>query len=113
MWRMLLMVVAILADLAVFGQDRPARVQVHGRVIVAGTGQVVYATVEHYDLEGKRWSLTEVNSDGRFALFLPCDVPFELRVTENGFVPLTEQHPAVPCGTATFEADLELTPSMR
>ncbi|MCB9170050.1 MAG: hypothetical protein H6594_06845 [Flavobacteriales bacterium] len=86
------------------------RVQVYGRVIDKVTRGAVYATVEHYDTAGKRWSLTEVNSDGRYALFLPCDAPFELRITENGYRPFVLGFEAVPCGTTTFEADLMLTP---
>lgn len=95
---------------------KPARpdslVQVYGTVTDATTGRPVYdCTVEHYDVKGKRWSLTQVNSDGIYALFIPTGTPFELRVErENGYADLSRRIEAVPKGTRTFEADLQLTP---
>lgn len=94
-----------------FAPSHP-RVQVFGTVVDSITGKPVYAcTVEHHDLDGKRWSLTSVNSDGRYAMFVPADEPFELWVVrENGYKELHQRFAAVPAGTATFEADLRLAP---
>lgn len=99
-------------------QDRPytvpppaERVQVHGTVTDAVTGRPVYeCLVEHYDLQDKRWSVTMVNSEGRYALFVPAGQPFRLRVTrENGYAPLDKAIPALPAGRA-FEQALRLRP---
>ncbi len=87
-------------------------VQVFGTVLGKDTGKPVYdCTVEHHDLTGKRWSLTMVNSDGRYSMFIPPNEPFELWVVrENGYAELRERLDPIPAGTPTFEADLSLRP---
>ena len=92
--------------------DSARLVQVHGTVTDSLTGKPVYASlVEHYDLSGKRWAVTTVNSDGRYAIFVPTGLPFEIRVTkENGYVDLHHRAAAIPAGTEQFELDLVLRP---
>lgn len=88
------------------------RVQVFGTLTDSITGKPVYeCMIEHYDLTGKRWSVTTVNADGRYALFIPTGVPFELRVTqENGYLEMSHKEKAVPAGTKQLEVDLKLRP---
>ena len=88
------------------------RVQVYGTLTDSITGKPVYeCMVEHYDLSGKRWSVTTVNADGRYALFIPTGVPFELRVTqENGYLEMSHREKAVPPGTKQMRVDLKLKP---
>ena len=88
------------------------RVQVFGTLTDSITGKPVYeCMVEHYDLTGKRWSVTTVNADGRYALFIPTGVPFELRVTkENGYLEMSHREKAVPPGTKQIRVDLKLQP---
>lgn len=111
--RALLLSLALVASGLLFGQEKAKeRVQVFGSVTDAVTGKPVYeCLVEHYDVAGKRWAVTTVNSDGQYALFLPVGQPFELRVTrENGYEPLSVRHKAIKPGTATFELPLKLQP---
>lgn len=90
----------------------PEPVQVHGTVTDSLSGKVAYTTVEHYDMTGKRWALTEVNGDGRYALFVPAGEPFELRVTPlPGQLELRRAMPAIAHGTRTFRLDLRLQPA--
>jgi len=108
--RALLLTFALLTVVFTKAQDQP-RVQVYGSVTDSLSGRTVHTTVEHYDLHGKRWALTEVNSDGRYALFLPAGEPFELRVAPlPGQVELRRTMPAVPAGARTFRLDLRLKP---
>jgi|GEM_PF-658631 len=88
------------------------RVQVFGTLTDSVTGKPVYeCMVEHYDLTGKRWSVTTVNADGQYALFIPTGVPFELRVTkENGYLEMSHREKAVPPGTKQLRVDLKLQP---
>jgi homogentisate 1,2-dioxygenase len=88
------------------------RVQVFGTVTDSATGKPVYeCMVEHYDLTGKRWSVTTVNADGKYALFIPTGVAFELRVTqENGYLEMSHREKAVPPGTKQLRVDLKLKP---
>ncbi|MBS1581879.1 MAG: carboxypeptidase regulatory-like domain-containing protein [Bacteroidetes bacterium] len=114
-----LIIPVLLASLGASAQQKPTappppekRVQVFGSVTDAVSGKPVYeCLVEHYDLQGKRWSVTTVNSDGRYALFLPTGVPFELRVTrENGYAELDQRVEAIAPGTRTYEQPLRLSP---
>ena len=86
-------------------------IQVFGTVTDSLTGRPIYeATVEHYDLKGKRWSLTQ-NSDGRYALFIPAGKDFELRIVrENGYQNVSKRVKAAPKGQATYEVDLVMRP---
>lgn len=88
------------------------RVQVFGSLTDSITGKPVYeCMVEHYDLSGKRWSVTTVNADGNYALFIPTGVPFVLRVTqENGYLSMSHREQAVPPGTKQIRVDLKLRP---
>ena len=88
------------------------RVQVFGTLTDSITGKPVYeCMIEHYDLTGKRWSVTTVNADGRYALFIPTGVAFELRVTkENGYLEMSHREKAVPSGTKQLKVDLKLQP---
>jgi hypothetical protein len=100
-------------DLRPYVVPPPAqRVQVTGTVTDAVTGKPVYeCLVEHYDAHGKRLSVTGVNGDGRYALFVPAGEPFELRVTrENGYAELDQRVDAIPIGTATYDRPLKLQP---
>ncbi|HRQ84700.1 MAG TPA: hypothetical protein PLV70_06265 [Flavobacteriales bacterium] len=57
------------------------RVQLVGQVTDSLSGKPVYdCLVGYYDREGQRRSITPVNSDGRYAMFIPATEPFELRV---------------------------------
>jgi hypothetical protein len=106
-----LSVLVLLHALVTLGQA-PQRVQVFGTVTDSLSGRVAYTTVEHYDLAGKRWALTEVNGDGGYALFVPAGEPFELRVTPlPGQLELRRAVPAVPADARTFRLDLRLQPA--
>ncbi len=92
--------------------QQPARVQVFGTVTDSLSGKPVYTTVEHYDPAGKRWALTEVNGEGRYALFVPAGEPFELRVAPlPGQQELRRTMPAVAAEALTFRLDLRLKPA--
>jgi hypothetical protein len=111
--RALLLSIALLATGLLFAQEKAKeRVQLFGAVTDAVTGKPVYeCLVEHYDVAGKRWAVTTVNSDGLYAIFIPTGEQFELRVTrENGYEPLSVRHKAIKRGTKTFELPLQLTP---
>lgn len=111
--RALLLSLAFLASGLLFAQQKgKEQVQVFGTVTDAVTGKPVYeCLVEHYDAAGKRWSVTTVNSEGNYSLFLPTGEPFELRVTrENGYEELRQRNKAVRKGTKTFEMPLKLKP---
>ncbi|MFT3886109.1 MAG: hypothetical protein QM724_11990 [Flavobacteriales bacterium] len=109
--RTLLLSIAILTASLLFAQDKE-QVQVYGSVTDVLTGKPVYeCLVEHYDMAGKRWSVTTVNSEGLYSLFIPAGEPFELRVTrENGYQELCQRNKAVRKGSKTFELPLKLTP---
>lgn len=106
------LLVAVLCLVNASPAQSAGRVQVFGSVIGKDTGKPVYdCTVEHHDSTGKRWSFTMVNSDGRYAMFIPTGVAFELWVVrENGYKEFRERFGPIPAGTATFEADLSLEP---
>lgn len=92
--------------------QQPDRVQVYGNVVDKVTGKPVYeCLIEHYDMAGKRWSVTTVNSDGRYSLFIPTGKDFELRIVrENGYAELDQRVAAVASGTKLLQQDLVLTP---
>lgn len=108
----LFLLVAFLGLVNASPAQSAARVQVFGAVIGKDTGKPVYdCTVEHHDPTGKRWSFTMVNSDGRYAMFIPTGEAFDLWVVrENGYKELRQHFEPIPPGTATFEADLSLEP---
>jgi hypothetical protein len=110
--RALLLSLSLLASALLFAQEKKELVQVFGSVTDAVTGKPVYeCLVEHYDAAGKRWSVTTVNSEGLYALFIPTGEPFELRVIrENGYEELRQRNKPVRSGTKTFELPLKLTP---
>lgn len=89
-----------------------AQVQLQGTVTDSLSGKPVYdCLVEHYDLEGKRWALTPVNSDGRYAMFIPAEQPFELRIVrENGYRELRRALPGSQPGAKVLKVDLRLMP---
>lgn len=110
--RSLLLLTLLCSVMSVKGQDVP-RVQVYGTVTDSLSGKAVYTTIEHYDLAGKRWALTETNSEGRYALFVPANEPFELRVTPlPGERELRRTMAALPPSARTFRLDLRLRPAM-
>ncbi|HRO39495.1 MAG: hypothetical protein M9900_05450 [Flavobacteriales bacterium] len=88
------------------------RVQLVGQVTDSLSGKPVYdCLVGYYDREGQRRSITPVNSDGRYAMFIPATEPFELRVErENGYVEMHRKGPAIPLGTPQYRMDLVLRP---
>lgn len=90
----------------------PQRSQLSGLVTDSTTGKPVYdCLVGYYDASGKRLSITSVNSDGRYAMFIPSGVPYELRVErENGYVELRRPMPPVPTGQALLLQNLALLP---
>jgi hypothetical protein len=90
----------------------PKRVQLFGLVTDSLTGKPVYdCLVEYYGRDGQRRSISSVNSDGRYAMFIPANEPFELRVEkENGYVNFQRRVPPVPEGTAQLRMDLVLHP---
>lgn len=88
------------------------RVQVFGTVTDSLTGKPVYdCLVAYYDLEGNRRSVSSVNSDGHYAMFIPAHIPFELRVErEDGYKDLGRRAPVIPQGVQEFRFDLVLQP---
>jgi hypothetical protein len=109
--RALLSMLGAVLALVSLGQTRPL-VQVYGTVTDSVSGKAAYTTVEHYDLAGKRWALTEVNGDGKYALFVPSGEPFELRVTPlPGQRELRRRLAALPPDARTFRLDLRLQPA--
>ncbi len=88
------------------------RVQVFGTVTDSITGKPVYdCLVAYYDLEGDRRSVSSVNSDGQYAMFIPVHIPFELRIErEDGYIDLEKRAPKVPKGVKQFRFDLVLRP---
>lgn len=109
--RLSIATVFLLVSSCCLAQSEP-RVQVTGVVTDARTGKpVYYCLVEHYDLAGKRWSLTTVNSEGRYAMFVPAGEPFELRIVdENGYEPLAQHCRAAPPNAVSYRKDLKLVP---
>lgn len=93
-------------------QGSPDRVQVFGTVTDSLTGKPVYdCLVEYYDITGERRSISSVNSDGRYAMYIPAHLPFELRIErENGYAELRVQAPAIPEGAEQIRLDLVLKP---
>lgn len=104
----------LFAALPLFAQQDavPKQVQLFGYVTDASTHKPVYdCLVEYYDATGKRTAVCSVNSDGTYALFIPPEAPFELRITkENGYRPLTVPLPAIAAGTSQARQDLVLLP---
>lgn len=90
----------------------PERVQLTGTVTDSLTGKPVYdCLVEYYGRDGQRRSISSVNSDGRYAMFIPAEKPFELRVEkENGYLNFQRRMMPVPAGTQQFRADIVLQP---
>ncbi len=88
------------------------QLQVHGTVTDSVSGKPVYdCLVEQYDLDGKRWALTPVNSDGRYALYIPAEQPFELRIVrENGYRAFRRVLPGSRPGAKELKVDLRLIP---
>lgn len=110
--RSVLLFLLLCFGLSVHAQEKP-RVQVYGTVTDSLSGRPVYTTIEHYDLAGERWALTETNSEGRYALFVPAEVPFELRVVPlPGRSELRHTLPALPASARTFRLDLRLRPAV-
>ena len=93
-------------------QGSSDRVQVFGTVTDSITGKPVYdCLVEYYDMAGERLSISSVNSDGRYAMYIPALVPFELRIErENGYADLRVRAPEIPEGMDQFRLDLVLMP---
>ncbi len=93
-------------------QDSPDRVQVFGIVTDSITGKPVYdCLVEYYNMAGERLSISSVNSDGRYAMYIPAHLPFELRIErENGYAELRVRAPEIPEGSEPFRLDLVLKP---
>lgn len=88
------------------------RVQVFGTVTDSLTGKPVYdCLVAYYDLEGDRRSVSSVNSDGQYAMFIPAHIPFELRIErEDGYKDLGRRAPVIPKGVKQFRFDLMMRP---
>lgn len=88
------------------------RIQLIGTVTDQLTGKPVYdCLVGYYNVDGKRLMVTPVNSDGQYALFIPAQVPFELRVEqENGYLDLHQQVVELPQGRPQPRFDLQLQP---
>lgn len=100
---------------APFGGATPRlsdRVQLFGTVTDSITGKPVYdCLVEYYDMAGERLSISSVNSDGQYAMYVPAHLPFELRIErENGYRDLRTSAPQIPEGTGQFRLDLVLHP---
>ncbi|MBX2982745.1 MAG: hypothetical protein KF843_08735 [Flavobacteriales bacterium] len=93
-------------------QGSPDRVQLFGTVTDSITGKPVYdCLVEYYDMAGERLSISSVNSDGQYAMYVPAHLPFELRIErENGYRDLRTSAPQIPEGTGQFRLDLVLHP---
>ena len=88
------------------------RVQVFGTVTDSLSGKPVYdCLVAYYDLEGNRRSVSSVNSDGQYAMFIPAHIPFELRIErEDGYKDLGRRAPVIPKGVKQFRFDLVMRP---
>ncbi len=99
-------------QLAVPPDSSADRVQVFGTVTDSLTGKPIYdCLVAYYDLEGTRRSVSSVNSDGQYAMFLPAHIPFELRIErEDGYKDLGKRAPAIPKGMKQFRFDLVMRP---
>lgn len=106
----------VLASLSLRAQDPKIdqlnNVQVYGTVIDGISGKPVYdCLVEYYTNNGERKSVSSVNADGRYAMFIPAGKSFELRVTrENGYLEMRQTVQAVPYGVKQFRKDLFLQP---
>lgn len=87
-------------------------VQLQGMVTDSITGKPVYdSLVGFYSLDGKRWAITPVNSDGLYSLFIPAGIPFELRVEqENGYREMRRKGAPIPAGSTGARLDLALQP---
>jgi len=86
-------------------------VQLHGAVVDSTSGLPIYeALVEWYDAHGRRQAITQTNSEGSYALFVPAGQPIELRVTENGYQPYVAQVPPFEPGESARQVDLHLVP---
>lgn len=103
--------------LPVLAQDEPpapppALVQVYGQVDDSLTGKPVYeCLVGYYGRDGVRHGITPVNSDGRYSLFVPAGIPFQLGVEqENGYHDLRMAMPAITPGADATRQDLRLRP---
>lgn len=112
---------AVLAATAVLAQHphlnvppkgSPDRVQLFGYVTDSLTGKPVYdCLVEYYGRDGQRRSISSVNSDGRYAMFIPARTPFELRVEkENGYFNFQRRVLPIAEGTSQLRMDLVLRP---
>lgn len=98
--------------LAVPPDSSADRVQVFGTVKDSLTGKPVYdCLVAYYDLQGERRSVSSVNSDGYYAMFIPAHLPFELRIErEDGYKDLGRRAPVIPNGVKQFRLDLVMLP---
>jgi len=98
--------------LALPPEGSPERLQIFGTVTDSITGKPVYdCLVEYYDMAGERRSISSVNSDGQYSMYIPAHVPFELRIErENGYEELRVQAPKVPTGLSQFRFDLVIRP---
>ena len=98
--------------LAVSPEGTPERLQIFGTVTDSITGKPVYdCLVEYYDIDGQRLSISSVNSDGIYSMFIPGHMPFELRIEhENGYYEMRRSAPVIPEGVARFRFDLVLRP---
>lgn len=91
----------------------PDRVQLVGTVTDSLTGKPVYdCLVAYYGVDGQRRSISSVNSDGLYSMFIPAHEPFELRVEkEDGYRDLHKAIPAIAEGKAELRLDLVLRPN--
>lgn len=99
--------------LGVFGLAKAQdslRVQVHGVVLNASTGEpVLEALVEWYDADGYRQAVNQTNNEGRYAMFVRTTGVVELRLTENGYKPFLQRFTLHP-GECAKEFTIRLTP---
>ncbi len=97
---------------SVGGDAHSAPVHLFGTVTDSLSGKPVYdCLVEYYGIDGKRHAVSSVNSEGRYALFIPANQAFELRVEkENGYRNLHKAAAPPPDGTLNLRMDLELRP---
>lgn len=88
----------------------PAQVQLYGAVADSITGKPLYdCLVGYYNLQGERLSITPVNSEGIYALFIPTGTAFELRIElENGYREMRKTVPPIAEGVAEYRLDLLL-----
>ena len=98
--------------LAVPPKGSPDRVQLMGTITDSMTGKPVYdCLVAYYGRDGERRSISSVNSDGLYSMYIPAHDPFELRVErENGYLDLRKRAPEIPQGAKQFRFDLVLQP---